>query len=376
MASNGQLTRLHAFDNARAVMMWLGIVLHVAVNHLTFPIPLPWKDPQTSVAADLLFLIIHTFRMPVFFLLSGFLAAMMLETRGAHAMLRNRVRRLALPFIVFWPLLLAAMGLLVVQFMALMSGASEAVVPARATDLGIGPMHMWFIYYLMLYALMAAACANLLPRNWRRGLSGICTTLASHWWATPIVALVLGAAGAFYPNGMVNINRNFVPNAGALVYYGVFFLFGWTVHATRTAFVERIGRYWGAYLGAGLFGFVALMLLLGQHRLQGGLEAAIAYVNGVTALLWTLGTIGLFVRFWPHQHKVLRYVADSSYWVFLVHMLGTLGFGLLLFDAPLGAGAKMAINIAATSAMCLLTYHFLVRKTWIGVLLNGRRQPD
>lgn len=26
--------RLHALDNLRALMMWLGIVLHVALNHL------------------------------------------------------------------------------------------------------------------------------------------------------------------------------------------------------------------------------------------------------------------------------------------------------------------------------------------------------
>lgn len=372
MASNNESTRLHAFDNARAVMMWLGIVLHVSINHLTFPTPIPWKDPQTSVAADVLFLVIHTFRMPVFFLLSGFLAAMMLEARGADAMLRNRVRRLALPFVIFWPLLLAGMGWLAVKFMALMGG-SDAVLQERAAAMGIGPMHMWFIYYLMMYAAVAAACAAFVPARWQRGWRSIWTTLTAHWWAIPLVAIALGAAGAFHPNGMVNINRNFVPDAGALAYYVVFFLFGWTVNATRTVFVERIGRYWGAYLGAGLAGFVAFVLLLEKHRLQGGLEAGIAYANGVTALLWSLGIIGLFVRFWPHQHAALRYVADSSYWVFLVHMLGTIGFGVLLFDAPLGAGAKMAINITATTTVCLLTYHLFVRKTWIGVLLNGRR---
>ena len=54
-------------------------------------------------------------------------------------------------------------------------------------------------------------------------------------------------------------------------------------------------------------------------------------------------------------------------------MLGTMDFGILLYDAPLNFPAKMALNIVATSAACLLTYQLLVRHTVIGVLLNGRR---
>jgi hypothetical protein len=56
-------------------------------------------------------------------------------------------------------------------------------------------------------------------------------------------------------------------------------------------------------------------------------------------------------------------------------MLGTIGFGAVLFSQPFGALTKMALNILATTAACLLTYHLLVRCTLIGVLLNGQRRP-
>lgn len=71
---------------------------------------------------------------------------------------------------------------------------------------------------------------------------------------------------------------------------------------------------------------------------------------------------------------MLRYLSDSSYWVFMVHMIGTIGFGALLFSLDVPAEMKMAINIAATTVACLATYHLFVRNTWIGVLLNGRRR--
>ena len=93
--------RLHAFDNLRAIMMWLGIVLHVALNHTTGQSPLPWRDSQTTPLADFVLMFIHAFRMPVFFILAGFFVAFLVARRGALGMLRHRMRRLLLPFAIF-----------------------------------------------------------------------------------------------------------------------------------------------------------------------------------------------------------------------------------------------------------------------------------
>lgn len=70
----------------------------------------------------------------------------------------------------------------------------------------------------------------------------------------------------------------------------------------------------------------------------------------------------------------MRYLAESSYWVYLVHMPMTIGFGALLFGLPLPAGVKMLVNISATTALSLVSYHWLVRSTAVGLLLNGKRQ--
>lgn len=51
--------RWHALDNLRAVMMWLGIVLHVAIICRAAQSPVPWRDRQTSQASDLLGALIH-----------------------------------------------------------------------------------------------------------------------------------------------------------------------------------------------------------------------------------------------------------------------------------------------------------------------------
>jgi peptidoglycan/LPS O-acetylase OafA/YrhL len=89
--------------------------------------------------------------------------------------------------------------------------------------------------------------------------------------------------------------------------------------------------------------------------------------------LWSFGLIGAFLRHLPQRNAVLGYLSESSYWVYLVHMLGTIGFGALVLTWPLAAGWKMLANIALTTAFALASYQLLVRHTWVGRLLNGPR---
>ena len=78
-SSSAPTRRLHALDNLRAAMMWLGIVLHVSVLYMSRPSPLPWHDDQSSPLADLLVAVIHAFRMPLFFILAGFFVAALVQ---------------------------------------------------------------------------------------------------------------------------------------------------------------------------------------------------------------------------------------------------------------------------------------------------------
>ncbi len=373
--------RLHAFDNLRALMMWLGVVLHVCVNHLTIKTPIPWKDADVSPLADLLFIFIHAFRMPAFFILAGFLAAMMVAKRGVGAMLRNRLRRIALPFAVFWPLLFAGMGVLVLLWSHRMArgtlGIDLALAPKLPGGGGLTTMHMWFIYYLMWFCL-AAALVRLLPERLLAGAQAVLQALAARWWCVPLLAIPLALAGSVYEAGVVPANGSFIPNMYEFTHNGLFFLTGWVMFHAREQLLPIYTRQWGLLLGLGLVTFIISIKLFslyhgGPARLAHA-ELLNAFFYGMTSLFWSLGLVGMFLRYLPRQNRVLRYLSDSSYWVFMVHMLGTLGFGVLLYSAPIGALGKMGANIALTTLASLASYHLLVRRTWIGRLLNGKQR--
>ena len=95
------IARRHDLDALRAFAMLLGIVLHGA---LAF-IPGVWVVADASVEGDgtpfaWLTMAIHGFRMPLFFLMSGFFTAMLWRQRGLRALVRQRAQRLLLPLAI------------------------------------------------------------------------------------------------------------------------------------------------------------------------------------------------------------------------------------------------------------------------------------
>src|SRR3954468_19557730 len=97
--------RYHALESLRAWMMLLGLWFHASCSYTTLPIVWIYKDPATSRLLDAPLLLLHVFRMPIFFLLAGFFARFSWQRSGTTPFLRNRAKRILLPFAVSWPIL-------------------------------------------------------------------------------------------------------------------------------------------------------------------------------------------------------------------------------------------------------------------------------
>lgn len=383
-AARADPDRLYALDNLRALMMWLGIVLHVSVIHMVHDSPLPWQDDRTTPVADLLSAFIHTFRMPVFFILAGFFAAMLVQKQGVRGMVRNRLRRLGLPFAIFWPPLFAACAVFALLFLHRMVrgtwGLDASIVPPRPNmPTGATTLHLWFLWMLLWFCLLGA------PVLWLAGRLPAMSSAVIRMlgrvggapWGFAVLALPLAWVGATYPQGVVVPSGAFVPPAAEWLHNGLFFVAGWALWHHQQVLMALYMRRWAAHALAGLALFLATGALVHAQRaghLSGwNLPLCIAYVYNGASWLWSFAFIGLFLRYLQRPHAVLGYLADSSYWVYLLHLPLTIGFGALLYGAPLPALAKMLVNVAATTAVCLASYQLLVRYTAVSSLLNGKR---
>lgn len=375
--------RLHSLDNLRASMMWLGIVLHVSVNHLVGESPLPWRDSATSRVADLLLAFIHAFRMPVFFMLAGFFVALLVQRRGWRAMLAHRFKRIALPFLLFWPPIVVVSVVMVMLFVHRMVrgsfGLDPAVMPPGDGRPLLNTMHLWFLYllwWLVLATALVAWLGRAVPVAWRSVMAQAVTRLGASWWGPLLLCLPLVLAGAPYRHGLVTPLGALLPPPAEWLHNGMFYAFGWFLYQARETLLPLYTRRWARYLLAGLPFFLATGALVELARQPAGLphEALwVAFSYNLCGWLWSFGLIGLFLRHLPQHRPVLAYLADSAYWVYLVHMPLTIGFGALLYGGTLGALPKMLLNITLTTLVCLLSYQLLVRGRWIGRLLNGSR---
>jgi fucose 4-O-acetylase-like acetyltransferase len=379
--------RLYALDNLRAVMMWLGVVLHVAVIYMVAPSPLPWHDNLSSKLADILVALIHSFRMPVFFILAGFFVTMLVQRRGVRGMLKSRLMRLGLPFVLLWPgiyVLCVVLAFLFVHRMVRGTwGIDLSLIPPREGHASKwNTMHLWFLWMLMWFSVFTAALAPLAqttPPALRARLSAAFGRLAGSAWGFAILAMPLALLGASYKDGMVMASGAFIPPLAEWLHNGLFYLFGLALYGQRKRLLALYQRRWSVYASAGLLCFVAALTLVGL-KLDHGVTIpsfafwfALAY-NACT-WLWSFTLIGLFLRYVSRPHPALSYLAQSSHWVYVIHMPATIGFGALLYGSALPVLIKMALNIVATTAISLLSYHFLVRSTPLSSLLNGRRYP-
>ena len=107
--------RLHSLDSLRAIMMMLGLVLHSAATYSISVGDWPINDTNAlNYSNDFIVGLIHSFRMPIFFLVAGFFGSMLFYERTPLKMIKNRISRLVYPFLVFltllWPLMILTFG--------------------------------------------------------------------------------------------------------------------------------------------------------------------------------------------------------------------------------------------------------------------------
>ncbi len=93
--------RWHDLDALRGFAMLLGIALHASLSFFTGF----WVVVDDTATSDNwfeeFFHFVHGFRMPLFFLLSGFFTMMLWRRRGPGRLLQQRVKRIAVPFAIF-----------------------------------------------------------------------------------------------------------------------------------------------------------------------------------------------------------------------------------------------------------------------------------
>lgn len=369
-----QTSRINGFDALRTIAMWLGVVLHAVIAYKLTPEPGWPHDPAAdSTFLDWTYDVIHAFRMPLFFMVAGFFTRMVLLKSGTRYFIRQRYRRIVLPF-VFGVILIVPLTLLPFHFNKYFYLRQLPLEEARQAAFSEllhwnGLAHLWFLYYLILfYALGVIVFMVLKKRKFlfdhrHQSHFGKIGPLAILTFAL-LLGTVLFIYGAFIPHVYTGIK----PNLFYVLYYGLFFFGGWLAQV-NAAGVQSLSKFGWLYLAGG----VALSFYF-LGRSSEGAPVYQFYLSAIQTVLLVAGTTGIFMKYFHRESALWRYMSDSAYWVYLVHMGIVAGMQVALHDLSWNPWTKLTAILVVAFSLSLLTYQLFVRYTLIGVFLHGKRE--
>ncbi|AOS43255.1 Glucans biosynthesis protein C [Lacunisphaera limnophila] len=393
MTTSPPRSRLDYLDATRAFVLLLGIVFHASLSFMSVFIGWAVQDVSTSPLVGIFFSVSHTFRMGTFFLLAGFLGHVTYHRNGAASFVRSRLLRIGVPFVVGWfllrPLLVSGwiMGSASLRGdYSVWAGLRGGFESLRTLPAGLFTgSHLWFLYYLMvitaltLVLRLAVKASGLWAAPLARRADTLMIWLAHSPLTLPVLVMPTAVALGFMQYwGMDTPDQSLRPHLPVLTIYSAFFGFGWLLARQQAMLAPltrlTLSRWIQAAVGIAVIQYLARFQSDSGHPYYQLLHAT--YVIGYALTMWslTLLTIGLFRHFCAQPNAIVRYLADSSYWLYLVHLPIVIWLQVAMAELPWHWSLKLGTISTLTILFGLLSYDLFVRPTWLGAFLNGRRR--
>lgn len=380
--------RLHGLDAVRGIALLLGVVVHASMSWLPGA-QYFWvvHDGSSSALAGLAFYVPHMFRMLLFFLLAGFFARMARERLGTKGFVRDRARRIAMPLLVGWGPMLAAI-LAVGAWAAWLANNGQLPPPPETPPLSprnFPLTHLWFLYVLLLcYAAALVLRATLGRSAFVLRLADAGVRLLSGALGPMLLALPLGLAMFLHPQwyawfGIPTPDQSLYPNLAACVAFASAFGFGWLLQA-QPGLLQGWAARWPLHLAIAALATLGCLLHVGlaprltpAPRDMASFAYAMAYA--IAGWNWSFAVVGIGLRFLSGHSRVRRYLADASYWIYIAHLPVVMALQVAMSRVQWPWFVEFALAMAIAMALLLASYALLVRNSVIGAWLNGRRMP-
>lgn len=243
--------------------------------------------------------------------------------------------------------------------------------------------YLWFLWFLWWYAVFFAILASMLPLlRTRFGIPvSFWASLHSPWallvWMTltiPPIYRMEALGFLFGPDTSVGL----IPAWHVFLYYAIFFSFGIAYYLSDDT-QARLGSRWPWLLPVSILVVfpIAMEINLGFFGLRdtwvpkGSIRTLSVISQSWFAWWMSLACIGLFRSRLSQQSPSMRYLSDSSYWLYLAHLPLVVLVQTAIAESSLNGFVKLLIISTVCVGLLLLSYQVFVRHTWIGRFLNG-----
>jgi glucan biosynthesis protein C len=356
---NRSLERRYDLDALRVLAVLLLIPFHSARVFDVFD-PFYVKSPRTSDGLSwAVVAFLNPWHMPLLFVLAGAATWLALGHRGPKGYVRERTRRLLVPFLFGMLLIVPPQGFLAGRFrgshvsVASFLGDYWTVEGDLSGYTGsFTPAHLWFIGYLFVLSLVALP---LLVRWHGR-------QLRARWllFAMPLVLLAANELPG--------------PNDGPQNpwYSLALFVAGFLLLADARA--ERaVHRHWRPLLAAAA-GTMTAVLLVQRSGIDDRLfTAGFALLEQVNTWVWVLALLGAGRALLSTPVRGLRYASEASFPGYVLHQTVLVAVAYVVVGWDLPVWQEFAVLCLATFALTLLLYEAVVRRTGATRFLFGMK---
>ena len=365
--------RLHSLDFLRAFALLMGVLLHVLMLFLE-----PFDGSEPRLGASIIFIWIHTWRMPLFMLLAGFFTALSLSKRDTGNYALNRLIRLGVPLLLLWS-----------AIPAIDEGTSELFkIPELISYIfydipfTLRLDHLWFLYYLLLFygvLLLIKITAPLifsLVIDFELSLSRVlCLWMPILILLSPLNKPIGGIFGEI-PITFGEINL------GSMLFMASFFIIGMQAHKS-SQFLENLQRtrFWLPSLIVSSLIPIGLLAWGGvkdePFAFSGSLELWIVNsLSGSAALLMVLSIMGLAMHKISSSGQMLRWLVRLSYPIYVFHLMFVISVSGTLMFFGINDWIVVLLGFASGILFPVIIYYAIISWTPLDWVFNGYKNSQ
>ena len=360
--------RLHSLDFLRAFALLMGVLLHILMLFLE-----PFDGSEPRLGASVVFIWIHTWRMPLFMLLAGFFTALSLSKRDTGNYAFNRLIRLGMPLLLLWSFIPAIdeEASRLFKIPELISYIFYDIPFTFRLD------HLWFLYYLLMFYSVLLLVKTTVPviYSFILGFELSLSRVLMVW--LPIIILLSPLnkpTGGIIGNDPITFGE---VNLGSMLFMASFFTIGMQAYKS-SKFLENLQRtrFWLPSLT--IFSLIPIGLLVWggvkdePFAFSGLLELWIVNsLSGSAALLLVLSIMGLAMDKISSSGHLLRWLVRLSYPIYVFHLMFVISVSGTLMFFGINDWIVVLLGFASGILFPVIIYYAFISWTPLDWVFNG-----
>lgn len=306
------------------------------------------KSSYASAAVDPFLMVTAPWRLPLLFFVSGAACRFLRDRLSLGAFVRSRLVRLGVPLLFGVLILCAPMEYVEGRAHGALDAGFLQFLPRywthdRTLRFGLDWEHLWFVAYVLVYALLAAPLR--VPK----------LPMLGNPWVVALGPLLVTGLLYCVLRGWYPITNNLVRDWSNHAVYLPFFLLGF-VAAREIGFWQQVERLrWPALLVAIVF-YVVLFWANTQYEQDLALRVATRFARCVYVWAALILVLGFARRRLDRPSATVAWLNRGVFCFYLVHQPAITVIGWALAPLRLGYVGEPLLLLFATIAVCLATY--------------------